>query len=45
MENRTLYVLELENQSYYIGQSANLDKRLKKHLKVKDQRGLDRINQ
>ncbi|MGM0303229.1 hypothetical protein IGI66_002894 [Enterococcus sp. AZ048] len=35
MENRTLYVLELENQNYYIGQSANLDKRLKKHFKGK----------
>lgn len=35
MGNRALYVLELENHNYYIGQSANLKGRLKKHFKGK----------
>lgn len=32
---RTLYVLELENNNYYVGQTTQLDKRLKKHFKGK----------
>ncbi|WP_077913123.1 GIY-YIG nuclease family protein [Listeria floridensis] len=29
---RTLYVLKQENNSYYIGQTIQLDNRLKKHF-------------
>ena len=33
--DRFLYVLQLENNAYYIGQTQNLKKRVEKHMKGK----------